>query len=826
MKNKILAFLAIWIFIAQNFAAAQTSPVTNISAASQTNAVISGNVQDSLKKPLELVTIALYNQQDSVLVKTTFTEKDGNFQFGQIKPGTYFIRISAMGYSNHKSELIMLKEGNLQLQAITLRSTSNQLKEVTIAGKKSFIEQKLDRVVVNVDALIANAGTTALDVLEKSPGIQVDQNGTISLKGKQGVMVFIDDKPSYLSGADLENYLKSLPSSSLEQIEIMTNPPARYDAAGNGGVVNIKTKKGTLKGFNGGLNLALTQGHRSRSVNSLNFNIRNSKFNYFGNLSYNHNNSFTDLDINRLYKNVDGSPKSYFNQNTFFDRNGNSYNGKAGADYYASENTTWGVVLTGMTRASTQINNNTSNLSNAAMQLDSVIKARNVDQINYKNGAVNLNYRHQFDKKGHGITADADYLNYRNMTDQVYNNYSYFPDGSLKSQDILSGRLPSNIDIYTLKTDYSLPLKNAWKMDAGLKTSYTKTNNTADYFNTVNAVTKPDYDKSNHFIYKENINAAYLNFSREMKRLSIQAGLRVENTVSDGNQLGNLMKADSTFKRNYTGLFPTLYLMYKLDTMANNQIGINYGRRVDRPYFQDLNPFLSPLDKFTYYVGNPFLKPSYTNSLELSHTYKSKYTTTLSYSNSKDDVGETIEIVDGIYYSRPANIGSKITKSVSFNGSFDPAGWLNINLYAELTNIKTSSDFYTGRLNSSGTFVYIGPSARLTFGKGWDGELSGNYRSKLVDAQFVLKEIWQANAAVQKKLSPKTTLKLSVNDIFLSRINKGTINNLAQTEANWVNRSDSRNAVLSFSYRFGKAFSTPQKHEASGADSEKNRVKN
>lgn len=822
MASKILAFIAIWLFTAQTFTTAQTvsAPVTPGS--------VTGKVHDPENKALELVTVALFNEKDSVLLKTSFTEADGSFRFNQLAAGAYFLKFSVMGYANYKTPFFSLTSNNpvYTVSVIKLSASSKQLKEVNISGKKAFITQKIDRVTVNVDALIANAGTTALDVLEKSPGIQVDQNGAISLKGKQGVAVYIDDKPSYLSGADLENYLKSLPSSSLDEIEIMTNPPARYDAAGNGGIINIKTRKGKLKGFNGGFNLGINQGRRTRSVNSANINIRNDKFNYFANLSYNHNSGFTDLDLNRLYKNADGSPKSYFNQNSFIDRLGNGYNLKMGADYYASENTTWGVVLTGMSRVSTQVNNNTSNLSGPSRQLDSVIRARNEDKINFRNGGVNLNYRHQFDKKGQGITADADFLNYRNRTNQIYNNYSYFPDGNLKSEDILSGRLPSDINIYSLKTDYTLPLQHNWKMEAGLKSSFTKTDNTADYFTTVNQVTKPDYDKSNHFIYQENINAAYLNFNREFSKLSVQAGLRVENTISDGNQLGNLLKADSTFKRNYTGLFPTLYLQYKLDTLSNNQIGFNYGRRIDRPYYQDLNPFLSPLDKFTYYVGNPFLKPAYINSIELSHTYKNKYTITLSYSNSKDDVGETIEIVNGIYYSRPLNIGKKVVKSISFNGAFNPASWLTVNLYTELTNINTKSDFYTDTLNTSGTYIYIGPNAGLKLGKGWDAELSGNYRSKMVTAQFVLQSIWQANAGLQKKLSAASTLKLSVNDIFLSKINRGTINNLALTDANWVNRSDSRTAILSFSYRFGKAFSTPQKHDASGADEEKNRVKN
>ena len=816
MLKQIIALVAVWIFIAQNPAFAQNG------------AVITGSIQNADGKGIDLVTVLLLSAKDSAVVKTGFTEGNGVFEFTNLKAGHYFIRMSALGYENRATQMISLDSNSksVQLGVFKLGATSKALKEVSISGKKAFIEQKLDRVVVNVDALIANAGTSALDVLSKSPGVIVDQNGNISLKGKSGVTIFIDDKPTYLTGADLESYLQSLPSSSMEQLEIMTNPPAKYDAAGNGGVINIKTKKGTLKGFNGGLNLSVTQGKKTRTINSINFNIRDKKFNYFTNLNYSHNSNFMDLDINRIYRNADNSPKTYFNQNTYANRKGDSYNLKAGADYYASENTTWGIVVTGISRQSTEVKNSRSSLLNSAQVLDSTIAADNINKLNFRNGGFNLNYRHQFDKKGHGITADADYLTYRNKTNQVFYNSSYFADQSLKSQDRLDGALPSNIDIYSIKTDYALPLKNDWKFAAGLKSSYTKTDNVADYRTTVNGLTEQDYDKSNHFLYKENINAGYINFNREMKQLSVQVGLRAENTMSDGNQLGNLLKADSSFKRNYTGLFPTLYLLYKFDTLATHQVGINYGRRIDRPYYEDLNPFLSPLDKFTYYQGNPFLKPSYTQSLELSHTYKSKYTTTLSYSNTKDDVNETIEILEGIYYSRPGNLGRKIVKSLSFNGTFDPAKWLSINLYAELTNITTKTDFYTGKLNTSGTFCYTSANVKLGFGKGWDGELSGNYRTKITDAQFVLGTLWQANAAVQKKLSASTTLKLSGNDLFYSKINRGIINNLAQTSANWVNKGDSRTAVLSLSYRFGKAFSTPAKHEESGAESEKNRVKN
>ena len=817
MKSKKLAFLALWICIAFNFAQAQ-----------QPGTKIYGRILDHATNKLEFATVALYNSKDSTLLKTTFSEADGSFSFNGINYGKYQLRISSMGYSVYRSQLIDLSASNseVNLNDIKLIGTETNLNEVNVSGKKAFVEQKIDRMVVNVDALISNAGTTALDVLSKSPGVNVDQNGAISLKGKSGVNIFIDDKPTYLSGSDLESYLRSLPSSSLEQIELMTNPPAKYDAAGNAGVINIKTKKNKVAGFNGGINLSINQGQLTRSNNSANFNYRKNKINVFGNLSYNLNNSFTDLDLNRTYKNADNSPKYFFNQNSYFRRHGNTFNAKAGVDFYQNEKTTWGFVFTGMSRLSEQVNNNTSNLLNAVKQPDSIIKAINTDNINYKNATFNLNYRHKFGKEAGDITFDADYLTYKNQTDQHYFNYSYFPNMQLKSQDLLTGDLPSNIDIYTAKTDYTKPINKFWKLEAGLKTSYTKTNNGANYLYTANNKTVVDYDKTNQFVYKENINAAYINMSMEGKKLSVQAGLRFETTVSDGHQLGNLVKPDSAFKRTYNGFFPTVYLSYKLDTAANNQVGLNYGRRIDRPYYQDLNPFYSPLDKFTYYVGNPFLRPAFTQSVELSHTFKSKVTTTLGYSWIKDDVSETIEIINGTYYSRPANIGKGTVKNISVNADFNLSKWLSTHIYMEFASIVSKTDFYTGYLVTRGSYFRTNPNLQFKISPTWNAEANFRYQTKFSSVQFLIGEVHEFGAAVQKKLSTKSTLKLSASDIFRNRVFVGVINNLAATEANWTNRQDSRSFILSYSYRFGKAFSTPAKHESSGADAEKNRVKN
>ncbi|WP_114939130.1 TonB-dependent receptor [Mucilaginibacter endophyticus] len=812
MKIKIAAFLVAWITIVPTFASAQNIAVN-----------LSGKVTGADNKPLDGAAIYLLNGRDSALVKTALADASGAYSF-KVKPGVYKLSVTMMGYKRYQSGILQLEQDKA-MEPIILQMAGTALKEVSVSAQRPFVQQKIDRTIISPEALISNSGSTALEVLEKAPGVIVDQNAAISLQGK-GVTIFIDDKPTYLSGQDLENYLRSLTAAAIDQIELMPNPPAKYDASGNGGVINIRTRKNKVKGFNGSLNLNYTQGRYAKTNNSLNFNYRNNRVNIFGNLSYNKGNGFSDLNINRHFENAQGDITSNFLQNSFIRRKSDNYFAKIGVDYYISDKSTFGINLTGIYNPYNTKTPVTSQFSNAANQPDSTIIAHNQEHGTFRNGGANLNYRHQFDKNGHEFSADLDYLDYYTNNNQLFNNSSFLPDGTLVGNEILTGMLPAHIHIYSAKTDYDHPLKNGLKLSTGLKSSYTHTDNIADYFYSTGGSMTPDYGKTNHFIYKENINAAYINATKDYKQLSVQAGLRLENTISNGHQLGNAQKPDSAFKRNYTNLFPTIYLQYKLDTANRNQLSLNYGRRIDRPYYQDLNPFLSPLDKFTYYTGNPFLRPTFTDNFELSHTYKSKFTTTLSYSRSRDDVEETIEIVDGIYYSRPGNIGTYTVKTLSFDGTFDPAKWFNFHISGRVSQIHSVSNFYTGLLDSKGTYFFVRPILTFKLPEDWTAQLDGGYQSKVTSAQFVSGSRGKVNAAVSKKLSPKTTLKLVVNDIFYTFKNTGVINNLNQTQANWRNLNDTRTGVLSLSYRFGKAISGQRQHDANGAESEQNRVKN
>ena len=802
--------------------------LTQLSKA-QNNYKISGRIIDSTGNSLDGVILSLVNAANSTLVKTAFTDEIGNFEFDNLKPDSFKISIIHTGYKTHLSSDIIILENEFEkkLQPITLiKDKGVQLQEIAVVSKLPFVERKIDRTIINPDALIANAGSNALEVLAKSPGVMVTENGTIKLKGKSGVIVLIDDKPTYLSATDLESYLKSLPASQIKQIELMTNPPAQYDAAGNAGVINIKTKKSKLKGINGNVSLNYAQGRYARSNDNFSLNFSNKKITIFSNMSYGNNNSYHDLNIQRTYKNPDLSTKSVFNQNTYIQPSNQSYRARLGVDYYVTKKTTIGIMTKGLLNESKTTKYNVANLLNADQSLNTTVIADNKDKNTFKNGSVNFNIRHEFDSIGKLLTVDLDYVNYLSNIKQIYKNDVFLPDNSNIYNDTQNGHLPSQITIYAFKADYSNPFKHEAKLDLGIKTSYTDTDNEAIYTITQNGITTNNYNLSNHFKYSEMINAAYLNFSKSYKRLSFQSGLRFESTLLNATQLGNPIKTGSSFTRNYNNLFPTAYISYYLDSASNHNLNLSYGKRVSRPFYEDLNPFSSPLDKYTFYEGNPYLKPTFAQNLSFAYGFKEFLTATFSYSNTKDQIQETIEINNGIYYARPGNIGSSEISSLSLQSIIPITKWLTSNIYTEVAQSHFKSALYTETLNSKGTYWYISVNNNIQLKKGWSAEINGEYITDFIDSQFLFGDYGHLSLGIQKKIFKDLgNLKFSFNDILHSDKIRGNINNLQLTDANWFGPRDTRVVSLTFSYRFGKKLNSKPKHTGTGSEAEQNRVK-
>ncbi len=791
---------------------------------------IRGSVAEETKSPVEGASIELIRNQDTAAYKMSETDKSGRFIFETIPVGKYHLVATAVGHESFSGPAFSVSPDNknIDLPQVVLKKKTNELQSVAVVANKSFIEQRADRIVVNVDASPANAGSSAMDILEKSPGVTVDKDDNISLKGKQGVIIMIDDKPTYMTSTQLASYLKSLPASAIDQLEIMTNPSAKYDAAGNSGIINIKTKKNKTKGFNGSMTLSQTESKYGKPGASVNMNYRTGKLNIFANAGFNRWKGWHNLDINRNYLDSgNGKINSIFTQTTYMQYSNPEFNIKAGIDYFLNDKTTLGFVVSGFQDDEKNQSQSYITLKDANNIPDSLVHSfGNIDGL-WQNVSMNLNFLRKFDSLGTQITADADYVRYNSKNDQYYLNATFDPKMNPLDASTLSGNLPSTINIYTFKTDYTHPFKNDFKLEAGLKTSYVATDNQANYFNVVSDVEYPDTTKTNYFVYHENINAVYLNFNKKYKKWNFQAGLRVENTNYSGHQFGNkytVVNNDSAFSKSYVSAFPTAYISYQLND--NNMFGLNFGRRIDRPDYGDLNPFLFFLDQYTYQAGNPYLQPQYTTNIELSHTYHNMLTTTLNYSNTKNFFSETFEQEGHATIVRNGNIGRRQNAGVSASLNLTVTKWWTAILYTNLNYNHFNGMLYGQNLNVSAVNLLGNLNNQFKFGKGWGGEISGFYRTAGLEGQVLIKPVGQTSAAIVKQLfNEKGSLKLGVRDIFYTQQFRGAIN-FQETQATFHNSRDSRQVSLTFTYRFGKPIKGPQNNRHSGgADEEANRVK-
>ena len=798
----------------------------NVTVAQTRDGKISGTVLDDARKPLDGATVILLAVKDSVILGTKLANPDGSFAFQNLKDNTYVIKATYIGFKNYRSGPVVLSgQKTVNLPPFTLSSIGKKLDEVNVTAKKSYIQQKIDRTVVNVGALISNTGANALEVLAKTPGVQIDADGNITFKGKSGVMVMIDDKPTYLSAANLATYLRSLPSSALDQIELMDNPPAKYDAAGNAGVINIKTKKNTTRGFNAVVSANFAQGFYGRMDESINFNYRIDKVNFFANVAYNKQKTFRRLEIDRNYLDANGDIASSLKDISYFRPSSNNTNIKAGLDYFISPKTTWGVVFTGNISRDHDSSPVYSLLYDKSGGLDSTVNSLNTSKNKFDSKGVNLNYTHKFDSIGRTLTFDLDYIHNVAGSNQLFVNNTFLPDGSLTNTQTISDNLPSTINIYSAKVDYTHPFKGKTKLEAGVKSSYVNTDNAANYFNVIDGVSNIDYNNTNRFLYKENINAAYVNFNKTFGRFSIQTGLRLENTNGDGHQLGNAQKADSSFVKHYTNLFPTTYFSYNLDTAGHNVLVASYGRRIGRPSYGSLNPFTFFVDKFTYFSGNPFLKPQFTDNYKLAYSFRSLFTVAVAYNLTTDVQNETIHKDGNVFVSTTGNIGQQRTWDFSVNSNLQPAKWWSVNLYAEVYKNTYQGAFYTGYLNQSQYTFSANGNNQFTISKTWSAELSGWYNSGGTYGQFVSIPTGMLNAAVQKKiLNNKASIKFNVRDVLKTFSPSGTITNIADATATYHNFVDTQVATLSFTYSFGKSIATPHKRDTGGASSEQDRA--
>ncbi|HEX6179589.1 MAG TPA: TonB-dependent receptor [Chitinophagaceae bacterium] len=797
---------------------------------------ITGVVTDEKQQPIEAATVTLLRVKDKALIKAGVTDKAGVFEFEKIADGEYIIAVTATGFGKANGQPFTISPDNasVKLNAIPLTRVAKSLGEVTVTGRRPLIENKIDRTVVNVDAAPTNAGATAMEVLEKSPGISVDNDGNISLKGKQGVIVMMDGKPTYLSPTDLATVLRNMPASGLDQIEIMTNPPAKYDASGNSGVINIKTKKSRNEGFNGSFTTGGSLGLYKRGdemltpirVNeSVNMNYRKGKMNLFGNVNYNYNENTSDLTLTRRLYADNGQPDVTTKQNSVFNGRNNNYTVKVGLDFFKNKKTTWGIVLNGFTFAGRPHNDNTQTLIRPDGSVESVLSSVSTTKLNFSNYSANINYKHVFDSTGQEITVDADYVGYNNTSNSMLITDTYDAPGGPKTGHFeLKGSIPGVIDIYSLKSDYTKTLKGGMRFDAGVKLSYVQNDNEVVYSRAVGNDWIKDEARSNHFIYNENINAAYVSLNKQWKKFSAQTGLRMENTNAKGNQVA----IDSVFKRNYTSLFPTIYVNYNLN--KNHMLTVSYGRRINRPNYQDLNPFRWFLDSLTFRQGNPYLLPQYSNNFELRHSYKNGLTTVLNYTKTNDVLSQILKQQGRTTFLTPDNVAELQNIGIGVTAPVKVQKWWTSNIFLNVFNNHYTGEVYNSntklneRVDLDYTSFLVNITNTFTFKKGWSGELSGWYRGKGVEGLTVAEPMYFMTFGFQKNnmLKGKGTLRLNVRDPFHWQKFSGHTK-YANIDVDVANRWNNRTITVNFSYRFGKSTVQQARKRTTGTSEEESR---
>jgi iron complex outermembrane receptor protein len=789
-------------------------PIKNICAqqAVYSDGVIIGTVTDSANRPVSGATAILKRQGIEEISLTTISKDNGNFQFLKLSPGTYTLIISHLSYQTYVANQIVISNSTSKftLPDIRLQNNSSELKEVNIISpQKSYITHQLDRVVINVSSLLSNTGTNALDVLNNAPAVQVTDDA-ISLRGKDGVTVYIDDRPSYLTGKDLIDYLKTLPSGTLDKIEIMTNPPAKYNAEGNAGIINIKTKKGKFKGFNAGISATFQQGVYSKKNSTINFNYGFHKINLFGNLGYSLANNYYDVKRDRQFHNVQPFTELLMRQFNMETSATISYNYKLGFDYDIDAHNKLGVMTAGIIRPYHE-HGNYSTAFNRLNNVDSTINT--ISRLNYitRNTTVNLNFRHQFDKPTRDLNINTDYLQYSTDPLQVINSGTYLPGNTLISNYTLNTYNPFKAKIFGAKADYADELPGHLKLSIGIQTTYSIRKSTGDYLYTINDKTYPSDSLDGSFSYRENINAAYVSIQKTTKRFDIQLGLRFEHTHAEAIRQSDILLTAATVEYNYNNLFPTAYISYKLDTASANTLILSLGRRISRPGYSDLNSFVFTFDRYSSNKGNPEIVPAYSNSLDLSFNIKDKITAGITYSNTRNDIAQYYQLTGYALTFTPVNISKVTAYGVYFNLSQPVSKWWSANLYSDLTHNQYAGQILNIEyLNNTINTITVSGSQQFKLQYGWSMEINGSYRNNLTYGQGIYLPMWLLNASIQKTiLKNKGAITLTARDIFNSRTLRRKIE-YQYASLTSSNHSDNQTIGFTFTYKFGTLVSTRQ----------------
>jgi hypothetical protein len=699
----------------------------------------------------------------------------------------------------------------LPTDTATLKEIS--LNEATITTKRQALVRKADRLVLNVDALAS--GGNIEDALRKIPGITMDNDANIALKGKKGILILINDKPTYMSAEALKNYIKNTPLSNIDKIELISNPSAKYEAEGTTGILNIKVKKNKNEGFNGDVHTMYSQGMyaRNRIGTNLNFNIP--QWTLFGNYDYGIASSFQNIRQYAYFKTVDKA--QLLNSDTWQKYHFSTHSFNLGADYAFNDKNTVGLLINGYTNPFCHNQINETQLTNQLQELELKNTTNSDFSQFYKSFFYNVHFKHKIDTLGSEYSLDLDAAQFSNNQFQNYKTVFLQPIGTDLFQ---KSDAPSQIANKALKFDYLKALRNGSKLEMGLKASNTMTDNSITYkvLDSITQLYERDSNRTSQFSYQEKNYAAYINWNKNYKKMEFQIGLRGEYTQAQGIS----MRTIASVSQEYFKLFPSLFLQY--NAHADHQIGFAYSKRIERPRYDNLNPFETYQSPYFSNKGNPFLQPSFTNNYEMTYTFQSKYIFALNYAfiqNSISEISEQDYKTQQTTYGF-ANIDSYHSWNVSSTIPIAPFPFWTIDntwsCYSQTYQSKyLSHEFKASKIVWNAQMVH-----NLKWNSRIQSELALTYTTPSIQGIYQVHRQWIVDASIViKLLHEKGKLKIDFSDLFYTNQGRVTID-LFDQHAGFVNYNDSRKIRLNFTYKLGGNY-TPAKRKTSNEE-ERNRA--
>jgi hypothetical protein len=765
--------------------------------------------------PLDEAFVFIYSK-DSVALGSSISNEKGEFSLEVTTVDSVFIRVSHESIGNFTSSLLSLNE------AIVLQcAKTKEIGEVEIAAKKPMVEKAPGAFILNVDQLLSATGSSAFETLAMAPGVRISSTDNISLNGKDGIIVQINGKQLPMSGSDLANYLRGIPSSNIEKIECIHTPSSKYDAAGTA-IINIILKKDVRLGTNGTYNGSYGQGVYPKTSHNLTVNHRTKKAALFASYGYTFRKGFNDLQLDRHFYN-DGVYDGSYIQKNYFTFPVQNHTARFSGDFNGSKGLTYGFSLTGVSNGHTRLGNNTSEVLDSTGTYTSSFATYSKTKDRWLNGTANLYMKKTIDSLGSFFSFDADYGFFTNRSDQLFvTDYLDLNGQPTIPRYMLTGNLEGDLTLFSLKGDLTKNWTKFGTIETGLKSSRVVADNDVAFYNASSGSEVLDSTKSNHFIYTEHIHSVYFTWKRSLDKFDFQAGIRAEYTDVVGDQVTTGQRNDTT----YLQFFPTAFLGYHPGD--NHQFELALGRRIDRPSYDQLNPFKFYLDPSTYREGNPYLRPQTTYNFDFTYILKQKYIFNANAGITSNNITEVIApLTDEQKLTVQTNVNLKraMVYSLAFSAPIEITKWWNMNLSVSGYYAAYTGDIAQTSIRNQGSPVGdLSAISSFSAPKGWSFEWNVFYHTPEVYAFDSIRTIAFTGVAVQKKFKEgKCLLRMALTDVFFSN---GIRANVAFTDyrESFIVRRDTRVATVSFTYKFGKASVQASRRRAGGAEDLKSRV--